>query len=281
MGGDKLAKMTRSRKGSKSRKRTETVDPPPVEESQITDKQEPEERYTPYHLVYDKVKSELGSFLSKSLKVESKPALGRYPDGNRRSIDLGEVNLALGQDINGNGNPSIDALNTFGADSAPMNPSATGTAMQRQQSQVGLNQQAQAQTANGSATPQSNGIGPAGAMNGMGGMPMHAGQQMDLNFIYAKVIELSDQLKENREQTQGLVARAEQLAVSNDFGRSRSSFSLICILALAMKCMQIHWLTATMPRPALLLLVLLLQPKKQTLRSLVSLSVHYLLLLNL
>ena len=62
----------------------------------------------------------------------------------------------------------------------------------------------QAQQANG------NGAG----MNGMNvGMPMSAGQQMDVNLLYQKVVELSEVLKENREKTAGIVAGAEELAV--------------------------------------------------------------------
>ena len=50
--------------------------------------------------------------------------------------------------------------------------------------------------------------------NGMNGMPMLAGQQMDVNLLYQKVCELSDVLKENREKTQVIVKKAEELAVS-------------------------------------------------------------------
>lgn len=46
------------------------------------------------------------------------------------------------------------------------------------------------------------------------GMPMNAGQQMDVNLLYQKVVELSEVLKENREKTQGIVLGAEELAVS-------------------------------------------------------------------
>ena len=53
----------------------------------------------------------------------------------------------------------------------------------------------------------------AGGVNGSSSMPINAGQQMDLNFIYSKVLELSEQLRVNREQTQGLIAGAEELAV--------------------------------------------------------------------
>ncbi len=66
----------------------------------------------------------------------------------------------------------------------------------------------------GPPTQQVNGNG--GPMNGMNlSMPMNAGHQMDVNMLYQKVLELSEVLKENREQTQGIVAGAEELAVSN------------------------------------------------------------------
>lgn len=62
-----------------------------------------------------------------------------------------------------------------------------------------------------------NGIGgAAGGSNGLGaGMgPMNAGQQMDVNFLWQKVLELSEVLRENRERTRGVVEGAEELAVS-------------------------------------------------------------------
>lgn len=48
----------------------------------------------------------------------------------------------------------------------------------------------------------------------MNGFPMNAGQQMDVNFLFAKVLELSEVLKENREKVQGIVNGASELAVS-------------------------------------------------------------------
>ena len=51
-------------------------------------------------------------------------------------------------------------------------------------------------------------------MNNMVGMSVNAGQQMDVHMVYQKVLELSEILKENRERTQGIVAGAEELAVS-------------------------------------------------------------------
>lgn len=57
-----------------------------------------------------------------------------------------------------------------------------------------------------------NGVG----MNGMNvGLPMNAGQQMDVNMLYQKVLELSEVLKDNREKTQGIVTGAEELAVGD------------------------------------------------------------------
>ena len=60
-----------------------------------------------------------------------------------------------------------------------------------------------------------NNNGNGAGMNGMSvAMPMNAGQQMDVNMLYQKVVELSEVLKENREKTQGIVSGAEELAVS-------------------------------------------------------------------
>ena len=49
---------------------------------------------------------------------------------------------------------------------------------------------------------------------GMNGLPIAAGQQADVNFLFQKVVELSEVLKENREKTAGIIAGAEELAVS-------------------------------------------------------------------
>ena len=62
---------------------------------------------------------------------------------------------------------------------------------------------------------QVNSNGNGAGMNGMNlGMPMSAGQQMDVNMLYQKVVELSEVLRENREKTHGVVSGAEELAVS-------------------------------------------------------------------
>ena len=68
--------------------------------------------------------------------------------------------------------------------------------------------------------PGLNGGGGNAAMAGNGhmvgqAMPMGSGQQMDLNMMYQKLMELSEVLKENREKTQGIVTGAEELAVSS------------------------------------------------------------------
>ena len=56
--------------------------------------------------------------------------------------------------------------------------------------------------------------GNGGPMNGINlNMPMNAGHQMDVNMLYQKILELSEMLRENREQTQAIVAGAEELAV--------------------------------------------------------------------
>ena len=51
---------------------------------------------------------------------------------------------------------------------------------------------------------------------------MIAGQQMDVNFLYQKVVELSEVLKDNREKTQAIIASAEELAVSIPYKAMKS-----------------------------------------------------------
>ncbi|KAG8526733.1 uncharacterized protein KY384_008162 [Bacidia gigantensis] len=71
---------------------------------------------------------------------------------------------------------------------------------------------------------------PSNHINGNGasinGMPMSAGQQMDVNLLYQKVLELSDLLRENREKTSGIVAGAEELAVCTRAAANGASPSL-------------------------------------------------------
>lgn len=113
-----------------------------------------------------------------------------------------DLNLALGLDRDGNGTMSLNgAGGSF--PSFHENPSSNGP-MQRQ---APTPMQGGQQSGN-------NGVNGGGAMNGMGvGMPVNAGQQMDVNMMYQKLMELSEVLRENRERTQGIVAGAEELAV--------------------------------------------------------------------
>lgn len=60
---------------------------------------------------------------------------------------------------------------------------------------------------------------------GMNGMPMAAGQQADVNFLFQKLVELSEVLKDNREKTAGIIAGAEELAVSI----TSRAFKTLCI----------------------------------------------------
>ena len=136
-----------------------------------------------------------------------------HPSSNSStSIDLGPINLALGQTVDGEGEPSITASDgafpafLFGAADAASSPFATAQMNMQRQPPAQMSQQ---QHANANAT---NGVGPA--VNGMAGMPISPGQQMDVNMVYQKLMELSEVLKENRERTQGIVAGAEELAVS-------------------------------------------------------------------
>ncbi|KAL8664519.1 MAG: hypothetical protein Q9168_007887 [Polycauliona sp. 1 TL-2023] len=66
---------------------------------------------------------------------------------------------------------------------------------------------------NSRAPPSQQVNGNGGPMNGMNlNMPINAGHQMDVSMLYQKILELSDMLRENREQTSAIVAGAEELA---------------------------------------------------------------------
>ena len=113
--------------------------------------------------------------------------------------DLSAVNLALGLERDGTGTMSLNSNNSF-----PSYLDNASSGMQRQAPSAMSQQQANNNAANG-----------GGALNGVGiGMPMNAGQQMDMNYLYQKLTELGAVLKDNREKTQGIVASAEELAVS-------------------------------------------------------------------
>ncbi|MCJ1474406.1 hypothetical protein MMC13_003064 [Lambiella insularis] len=123
---------------------------------------------------------------------------------NHRSLpprNFLDLNFALGLDRDSNGTMSLNgAGGSF--PSFHESPSSNGPLQRQAPSpmQAGLQ-------------PGNNGVNGGGPMNGMGiGMPVSAGQQMDVNMMYQKLMELSEVLKENREKTQGIVAGAEELA---------------------------------------------------------------------
>lgn len=121
---------------------------------------------------------------------------------------ISHINEALGLDHDGTGTMSLNATNGQ-FPSFLENPSGNAPGMggpqQRQAPSPSMSQQQGLNNA-------TNGVG--GAVNGMGmGMPVNAGQQMDVNMVYQKLLDLSEVLRENRERTQGIVAGAEELAV--------------------------------------------------------------------
>ena len=84
----------------------------------------------------------------------------------------------------------------------------------RDREQAAHTQQQQSQQSS-----QVNGSAPmTGALNGLGGpgagpgLPMSAGQQMDVNMLYQRVLELSEVLRENRARTGGIIQGAEELS---------------------------------------------------------------------
>ena len=72
---------------------------------------------------------------------------------------------------------------------------------------------------------------------GMNGMPMAAGQQADVNFLFQKLVELSEVLKDNREKTAGIIAGAEELAVST----STRAFMTLGIRAALLLCLCLNY----------------------------------------
>ncbi|KAA6412366.1 MAG: hypothetical protein FRX48_03356 [Lasallia pustulata] len=118
-------------------------------------------------------------------------------------LDLTVINVALGLDKHGNGVMSLNNPNNMFPsflDQSPTN--STNLAGMQRQAPSPIVGQHQANNSNG-----------GGAMNGMNvGLPMNAGSQMDYNLLYQKVMELAQVLHENREETKGIVASAEELA---------------------------------------------------------------------
>ena len=140
---------------------------------------------------------------------------GQATASSRRKFTVEEITaltdnlLGLGLDFGGSRNMSLNSTNgnyPSYLEGPPTNQGAGGGGMQRQAPSPLSQQQV-----NNNGGP--NGVG--GLLNGLGmGMPINAGQQMDLNLIFKHVNDLSEALRENREKTQGIVAGAEELAVS-------------------------------------------------------------------
>lgn len=129
------------------------------------------------------------------------------------SHDLTVINSALASDpnaqfmmaLNNNSTPNSASYSSF-LESPGAGNSLSGNS--RLGPSAGVPQSPHQSNANG------NGVG----LNGINvGVHMSAGQQMDVNMLYQKVMELSDVLKENREKTQGIVAGAEELAVGRTY----------------------------------------------------------------
>lgn len=119
------------------------------------------------------------------------------------TVDLQDLILALQTALDFNDRVLEDMTNTFPSflDSSP-GTGSSNSVPRIAPSPIAQQQQQQQQINN-------NGNGA-----GMNGIPIAAGQQADVNFLFQKVLELSEVLKENREKTAGIIAGAEELAVS-------------------------------------------------------------------
>ena len=105
---------------------------------------------------------------------------------------------------------SSNANGTYNANPPNANRLAPSPFSNREQTTQQQSQQQQNQQVNGNAINGMNGLnGPGGGP----GLPMNAGQQMDVNMLYQRVLELSDILQENRQRTRGIIQGAENLAV--------------------------------------------------------------------
>lgn len=150
------------------------------------------------------------SIARKIRKSHASPPPSPRPKLLDEDEELDDLSLTLdGHDqttpktMNNTGNLFPSFLDTNSPSSAPNNNMQRPSPISSQQQQLQVNG-----TGGGM-----NGMG-GGISNGMSGLPMNAGQQMDVNMLYQKVLELSEVLRENRERTQSIVAGAEELAVS-------------------------------------------------------------------
>lgn len=132
--------------------------------------------------------------------------------------DRTAINLALAFDARAQ---SVMALNNNNSTASNMFPTFLESPVTGNNNMGGVPRLAPSPISQQQQHPVNNSNGNGAGMNGMSvGIPMNAGQQMDVNMLYQKVVELSEVLKENREKTQGIVSGAEELAVS---ARARDS----------------------------------------------------------
>lgn len=158
-------------------------------------------------------------------KRSKTPTARICPPSEDEDLDLTDINIALGLTASSIGTMSLDSSNGSFPQliDFPSSASNLGAGGMQRQAPSPLPQQ----QANNSS---SNGVGVG--LNGMGGAvpPVPAGQLMDVAVMYQKLLELSEVLKENRERTQGIVAGAEELAVSVSCSASLpySLYSWLC-----------------------------------------------------
>ena len=126
--------------------------------------------------------------------------------------DRTPINLALAFDARAQ---SVMALNNNSSTASNMFPTFLESPVTGNNTMGGVPRLAPSPISQPPQHPVTNSNGNGVGMNGINvGVPMNAGQQMDVNLLYQKVVELSEVLKENREKTQGIVSGAEELAVS-------------------------------------------------------------------
>ena len=107
------------------------------------------------------------------------------------------------------GNPNGNHANGNPPNGPRLAPSPFSNREQAAQQQQQQSQQLQQVNGNAPLNGGMNGLGGPGAGPGL---PMSAGQQMDVNMLYQRVLELSDVLRENRARTTGIIQGAEELS---------------------------------------------------------------------
>lgn len=128
--------------------------------------------------------------------------------------------------------PVLDAalsnLTMSPANSSNQNPNTSPASSGATPGFAGLYESNMPRLGSGSSSPAPTVIqngGPGGMAGLSAGMPMSAGQEMDLNYVYQMITELSEVLAHNRDTTRNIIRASEEIAVSSRSGPQRALLS--------------------------------------------------------